>query len=70
MYFIERETQNFIIKFREIFPWRETVLMAHGMKSDEKTFLCQIDESYEKKMVHGVIPRYFSLFLKGFEDFS
>ena len=36
MCFIERETQNFILKFREIFPWTETVLRAHGMKSDEK----------------------------------
>ena len=35
---IERETENFILKFREIFLWRETVLMAHGMKSDEKPF--------------------------------
>ena len=42
MCFIERETQNFIVKFREIFPWREKVHMARGMKSDEKMFLCQI----------------------------
>ena len=42
MFFTERETQNFIPKFREIFPWRETVLRAHGMKSDEKMFFCQI----------------------------
>ena len=49
MYFIEREARNCIIQFREIFPWRETVLMAHRMKSDEKPFLCQIDASYEKK---------------------
>ena len=38
MCFIERETQNFILKFREISPWRETVLRTHGMKSDEKPF--------------------------------
>ena len=34
MCLIERETQNFILKFSEIFPWRETVLKAHGMKSN------------------------------------
>ena len=39
MCFIERETWNFILKFREIFLQRETV---YGMKSDEKPFLCQI----------------------------
>ena len=38
MCFIERETQNFILKFREIFLWRETVLSPHGMKSVEKPF--------------------------------
>ena len=42
MCFIERERGNFIKKFREIFLWRETVLRAHGMKSDEKPFFCQI----------------------------
>ena len=31
MCFIERETWNFILKLREIFPWRETVFRAHGM---------------------------------------
>ena len=41
MCFIERETRNFIPKNMEILPWRETVLRAHGMKSDEKPFLCQ-----------------------------
>ena len=40
--FIIRETQNFILKIREIFRWRETVLRTHGMKSDEKPFFCQI----------------------------
>ena len=67
MCFIERETQNFILKFREIFPWRETVLRAHGMKSDEKPFFCQIYAIFWGKMVHVVIDRYFSLFLKGSE---
>ena len=32
MCFIEREPQNIILKFSKIFPWRETVLRAHGMK--------------------------------------
>ena len=36
MCLMERETQNFILKFREIFLWRETVLSAHGMKPDKK----------------------------------
>ena len=40
--FIEREAWNFIPKFREIFPWRETVLRAQGMKSDEKTFVVKL----------------------------
>ena len=39
---VERETQNFILKFREIFLWRETVLRAQGMKSDEMPFFCPI----------------------------
>ena len=42
MCFIERETTNFILKFRGIFLWRETVLRAYGMKSDEKSFFFQI----------------------------
>ena len=58
MCFIERETQNIILKFRENFPWRETVLRAHGMKSDEKPFFCQIYmQFFEEKMVHVVIDR-------------
>ena len=70
--FIERGIQNFILKFREIFLWRNTVLRAHGMKSDEKPFFCQIYAifcHFEGKMVHVVIDRYFSLFLKGFKIF-
>ena len=43
------------------------MLRAHGMKSDEKPFLCQIYYNFfREKMVHVVIDRYFSLFLKGF----
>ena len=37
------KTTTIILKFKEIFPWRETVLRDHGMKSDEKPFFCQID---------------------------
>ena len=45
--------------------------MAHGMKSDENQFFCQIYVIFFKeKIAHFVIQRYFSLFLKGFEDFS
>ena len=74
MCFIERETHNFIPKFTEIFPWRETVLWAHGTKSNEKPFFCQLYRVFcfvfsLEKMVHVAIDRYFSLFLKGFEDF-
>ena len=46
MCFIEREKRNFILKFREIFLCRETVLSAHGMKSDEKPFFCQINPMF------------------------
>ena len=42
MCFIERETRNVILKFREISPWRETAPRAHRIKSDEKPFFCQI----------------------------
>ena len=30
------------LKFMEIFPCIETMPRAHGMKSDEKPFFCQI----------------------------
>ena len=49
MCFIEKETQNFILKFREIFLWRETVLRAHGMKSDEKPFSIKFMQFFEGK---------------------
>ena len=63
MCFIKRETQIFIIKFREIFPWRETVLRAHRIKFDEKLFSCQTYAIFwEKKMIHAVIDRYFLYF--------
>ena len=70
MCFIERETQNVILKLREIFLWRETVLRTHGMKSDEKLFFCQIYVVVLGKTVLVVIDRYFSLFLKGLKIFS
>ena len=37
---IERETRNLILK---TIPWKEKVLRAHGMKSYEKPFFCQIN---------------------------
>ena len=49
MCFIERKTQNFILKFREIFLLLETVLRAHGMKSDENLFFCQIHAIVQEK---------------------
>ena len=49
MCFIEWETRIFILKFREIFPWRETVLSAHEMKYDEKMFFCQIHTIFWEK---------------------
>ena len=55
--FIERETHNFILKFREMFPWRETGFRANGMRSDENQFFCQIYAILweKKKIVHFVI---------------
>ena len=40
------------------------------MKSDEKSFFCQIYAIFWEKMEHDVIYSYFSLFLKGVKDFS
>ena len=45
------------------------MLWAHEMKSDEKPFFCQIYAIFWGKMVHVVIDRYFSLFLKGLKIF-
>ena len=67
--FIERLTQNFIIKFREYFLWSETVPSAQRMKSYKKLFFCQNYAIFWEKMVHAVIERYFPLFLQWFEDF-
>ena len=62
---IERETKNFVLKFTEIFLWRETVLRANEMKSDETPFSI----NFLGKIVHDVIDRYFALFLKGLKIF-
>ena len=67
--FIERGTQNFILKFRNISLWRETVLSTHGMKSDEKLIFCRIYAIIWEKIAHVMIDRYFSLFLKGYKIF-
>ena len=65
MCFTERETYT-QKQFREIFPFRETVLR---MKSNKTLFFCQI-YSMGGGMVHVAIDWYFSLFLNGFEHFS
>ena len=65
----ERETQNLIQKFRS-FPWREAGFRAYRMKSDEKSFYVKFMRFFVEKMVQFVINRYFSIFLKGFDDFS
>ena len=44
MCFIEELTQNFILKYRKIFHWRETVL-------SKKLFFCQIYAIVWGKMV-------------------
>ena len=46
------------------------MLRAHRMKSDETPLLLpNLCDFLRKKMVQVVIDRYFSLFLKSFEDF-
>ena len=57
------------LTFREIFPWRETVLRAHGIKSDKKQFFLSNLCDFLEKIVHVVIDRYFLLFLKGLKIF-
>ena len=66
---LKEKTENLTIKFKEIFPWTETMLMAHRIKSDKKPFSVK-SMYFLRKMVHVVIERYFPLYLKGFEDFS
>ena len=62
--FIDRETHNFILKFREIFHEEKQC----SEKSDENQVFCQICAILGGGKLHFVIHRYFSLFLKGFED--
>ena len=69
MCFIKRETRNVILKFREIFPCRETVLRVQRMKSDEKPFLSNSCDFFEKKMVHVVIDSSIFFFSEGFRRF-
>ena len=63
MCFIERETRNFILKFREILSWRETVpglTEWNLMKSRLLSTLCIFFFFFLKnKMVHVVIDKYF-----------
>ena len=68
MHFIQKETKKFPLKFREIFPLKETVLRAHKMKSDEKPSFCQICVIFLDKMVHVVIDR-FNFISIGFDGF-
>ena len=50
MCFSERETQNFILKFREIFLRRKTELSAHRMKSVMKScFSDKFMQFFEEK---------------------
>ena len=56
MCFTGIETQNFILKLREIFPWRETLLMDHRVKFNEK------DVFYVKSMRFFVCLFCFCLF--------
>ena len=70
VYWKINETKNFLPKFREIFQWRETAPSTHRMKTCKKLFFCQSYAIFWDKMIHAVIERYLSLFLKWFEDFS
>ena len=66
MCLIEGETRNFILKFRKIFRWTETVLKAHRMKSDKKATFLSNSCNILRKMVHVVIERYCLLRSVGF----
>ena len=68
MCFIEKETHNFILKFGGSFPIERNSAWGR-MKSEEKPFFCKIYVIFWQKMVHVVIDRYFSWFVKGFEIF-
>ena len=57
MCFIERETRNFNPRFREMLPWRDIILRAHRMKSDEKPFFV--------KFMHFFCEKWYMLWLTG-----
>ena len=69
--FIERETHNFILKFREIFPWKKkkNSARAHGMKSDENLFFCQIYVIFWENFTFCESQGFFFI-SEEFEDFS
>ena len=69
MCFMEKETWNVILKFGDIFPWRDS---AQGQRNEIwwKAVFCQIYVRFFEKKRYVVIETYFSLFLKGFGDIS
>ena len=69
MCFTEREAQNFKVKFREIFPWRQTVLRAHRMNLMKSCFSVKFMRLLGETGT-SCDWQVFSLFLKGFEEFS
>ena len=69
MCFIERKTHNFFLKFREIFPCRETVFRVHGMKSDKKPFFFQIYAIFWRNNGACCDWQVFFFISEGFYDF-
>ena len=69
-FFFEKETENFILKFKGNFPMERKSAQGPQDESDGKPFLCQKLWFLKEKLAHVVIDTYFSLFLKCFEDFS
>ena len=69
MCFIEREPQNFVLKFRGIFLWRETMLRGHRMKSDEKPFFSQTYAIVRGKIWYMMWLTGIFLISERFEDF-
>ena len=60
--FIETKNPELCLKFREIFAWRETVLMINGdvlrknfTRSDWRAFFFKISEGFEKFAYHEAI---------------
>ena len=49
MYFMEKESFNFILNLRELFSWRNTVLRAHGIKFHEKPFSVKFYAIFREK---------------------